>query len=150
MFSTSHTNILLPKPNVPILMSAIKQKLMAVPARLLHYKAAFPTSDVTHPDVAFSTGPPALFPLHQLSSQTPVAAGLLHTRSPLRRAPRQVRFLWHLWLPYGQPGIFSVFWLETARSEKLLAQAPASSLVSASRVRLNMGCRAPSTPSPAA
>lgn len=95
VFSTSYTNsLLLPKPNVPILMSPETRESWLFLLGSSATKRAFPTCDVTHPDVAFSTGQAALFPLHQLSAQTPVAAGLLHTRSPLRPSPRQVRFLW--------------------------------------------------------
>lgn len=95
---TSYTNCLfLPKPNFPILMSSVKQKQkdMAVPVRLLHYKACFSdcwcnsswrrlfhwkisTFSLT-PAVTTNTGGHWIPP---------------HTHSPFERSPWHVRFLW--------------------------------------------------------
>lgn len=116
---TSYTNCLfLPKPNVPILMSSVKQKqkYMAVPIRLLHYKACFSDFWCNSSWHRLFHWKISTFSLHQLSSQTPVATGFLHTCTHLVSALLDTYvFSGKAWFPYGQPGILSVFfWHETA------------------------------------
>lgn len=120
-------------------------------------KRAFLTSDVTHPDVTFSTGKSVLFTLHQLSSQTPVATGFLHTRTHLSSGVLDTYvFSGKAWFLYGQPGILSVFWLQTACPENLLAQKIYSFRLRwvprslPFELELHMDYRAPSISSPAA